>query len=463
MNRISNSLAMRDVAYHLHSQTNLRAHEQNGPLVIVRGEGVHVFDEQGKRYIEGMSGLWCAALGFGEKRLARAAAAQLDRLPYYHTFYGRSNDVCIELAETLVGLAPVPMSKVFFAASGSEANETMVKLAWYYNNALGRPEKRKIIARLRGFHGITIAAASMTGLPTMHRDFNLPLPGFLHTACPLYYRGGRPGETEDDFATRLAEELDQLIRAEGPETVAAFIAEPVMGAGGVIVPPASYFPKIQAVLRRHDVMLLADEVICGFGRTGNWFGTQTFDLQPDMISLAKALSGGYYPISAVLISDKIYQAVADNSAKIGGFGHGFTQSGNPVGAAVALEAIRIYQERDIVGHVRRVSPRLLDGLRAFAGHPLVGDVRGVGLIAGIELVADKASKRPFDPRHRVGARLESHALAHGLVLRALGDSIACTPPLIISEAEIDDLLARLAKALDDTQAWVVANDLRRPA
>ena len=463
MNRISNSLAMRDVAYHLHSQTNLRAHEQNGPLVIVRGEGVHVFDEQGKRYIEGMSGLWCAALGFGEKRLARAAAAQLDRLPYYHTFYGRSNDVCIELAETLVGLAPVPMSKVFFAASGSEANETMVKLAWYYNNALGRPEKRKIIARLRGFHGITIAAASMTGLPTMHRDFNLPLPGFLHTACPLYYRGGRPGETEDDFATRLAEELDQLIRAEGPETVAAFIAEPVMGAGGVIVPPASYFPKIQAVLRHHDVMLLADEVICGFGRTGNWFGTQTFDLQPDMISLAKALSGGYYPISAVLISDKIYQAVADNSAKIGGFGHGFTQSGNPVGAAVALEAIRIYQERDIVGHVRRVSPRLLDGLRAFAGHPLVGDVRGVGLIAGIELVADKASKRPFDPRHRVGARLESHALAHGLVLRALGDSIACTPPLIISEAEIDDLLARLAKALDDTEAWVAANDLRRPA
>ena len=464
MNQISNSLAMRDVAYHLHSHTNARAHEQNGPVtIIVRGEGVRVFDDQGKGYIEGMSGLWCAALGFGEKRLARAAAAQLERLPYYHTFYGRSNDVCIELAETLIGLAPVPMSKVFFAASGSEANETMVKLAWFYNSARGKPEKRKVISRLRGFHGITIAAASMTGILPMHRDFNLPLPGFLHTACPYPYRGAEPGESEEAYATRLADELDRLIVAEGPETVAAFIAEPVMGAGGVIVPPKGYFPKIQAVLRKHDVLLLADEVICGFGRTGNWFGSQTLGLEPDLMSVAKALSAGYYPISAVLISDRVYQAVADNTAKLGNFAHGFTQSGNPVGAAVACEAIRIYQERDIVGQVRRVGPRLLEGLRALKSRPLVGDVRGVGLMAGVELVADRETKRPFDPAHKVPAYLERRALEHGLVIRAAGDTIVCTPPLIIEEAEIDELLARLGRAFDDTEAWVAKNDLRRAA
>jgi 4-aminobutyrate--pyruvate transaminase len=464
MNRISNSLAMRDVAYHLHSHTNARVHEENGPVtIIVRGEGVQVFDDQGKGYIEGMSGLWCAALGFGEKRLARAAAAQLERLPYYHTFYGRSNDVCIELAEMLIGLAPVPMSKVFFAASGSEANETMVKLAWFYNSARGKPEKRKVISRLRGFHGITIAAASMTGILPFHRDFNLPLPGFLHVACPYPYRGAGPGESEEAYAARLADELDQLIVAEGPETVAAFIAEPVMGAGGVIVPPKGYFPKIQAVLRKHDVLLLADEVICGFGRTGNWFGSQTVGLEPDLMSVAKALSSGYYPISAVLISDRIYQAVADNSAKLGNFAHGFTQSGNPVGAAVAREAIRIYQERDIVGRVRRVGPRLQDGLRALKSRTLVGDVRGVGLMAGVELVADRETKRPFDPAHKVPAYLERRALEHGLVVRALADTIACTPPLIIEEAEIDELLARLGRAFDDTEAWVAKNDLRRPA
>ena len=464
MNQISNSLAMRDVAYHLHSHTNARAHEESGPvMVVVRGEGVRVFDDQGKGYIEGMSGLWCAALGFGEKRLARAAAAQLERLPYYHTFYGRSNDVCIELAETLIGLAPVPMSKVFFAASGSEANETMVKLAWFYNNARGKPEKRKIISRLRGFHGITIAAASMTGILPFHRDFNLPLPGFLHAACPYPYRGAEPGDSEEAYATRLADELDRMIVAEGPETVAAFIVEPVMGAGGVIVPPKGYFPKIQAVLRKHDVLLLADEVICGFGRTGNWFGSQTLGLEPDLMSVAKALSSGYYPISAVLLSDRLYQAIADNSAKLGNFAHGFTQSGNPVGAAVAREAIRIYQERDIVGRVRRVGPRLQDGLRALKSRTLVGDVRGVGLMAGVELVADPATKRPFDPKHRVGAQLERRALEHGLVVRALGDTIACTPPLIIEEAEIDELLSCLAKALDDTEAWVAKNDLRRAA
>jgi len=449
-----NSAQARDVAYYLHPFTNLSLHEKEGPLVIARGEGVYVYDEEGNRYIEGLGGLWCASLGFNEERLVEAATRQLRKLPYYHHFGHKSTEVGIELAEKLISLAPAPMSKVLFTNSGSEANDTAVKLIWYYNNAIGRPEKKKIISRIKGYHGVTIASASLTGLPHLHRDFDLPIARILHTDCPHHYRFGRPGESEEAFATRCAESLEALIVKEGPETVAAFIAEPVMGAGGVITPPRTYFDKVQKVLRKHDVLFVVDEVICGFGRTGKLFGSETYGLKPDMITIAKQLSGGYLPIASLMINERIYRAMVKESEKIGTFGHGYTYGGHPVPAAVALEVLRIYEERDILGHVRRVAPRLQEGLRRLGGHPLVGDARGVGLMGGLELVKDKATREPFQPSDGVGFYAARRAQAHGVITRGMGDTLGFCPPLIIREAEIDDMLARVAKALDDTHAWL---------
>jgi 4-aminobutyrate--pyruvate transaminase len=440
----------RDIAYQLHPFTNLQAHQTQGPLVITSGKGVYVYDESGREYIEGLAGLWCTGLGFGEERLVEAAARQLRKLPYYHQFGSKAHDVAIDLAERLIRVMPVPMSKVFFNNSGSEANETAIKMVWYYNNALGRPRKKKIVSRLRAYHGVTLGAASLTGLAASHRDFDLPIPQVRHADCPHVYRHGKPGEREEDFATRLAESLDLMIQREDPDTVAAFIAEPVMGAGGVIVPPRTYFEKVQQVLRRHDVLMIADEVICGFGRTGRMFGTETFGIQPDMIVMAKQLSSGYLPISATAISEAIYQALVRQSEKLGIFAHGYTYTGHPAACAVALEVLDIYEERDILGHVQRVSPRLLDGLRALAAHPLVGDVRGVGLLAGVELVSDKASKGTFDPVGSAGTLFVQRAQANGLIIRALQDTVALCPPLIISEGEIDEMLRRFKKALDET-------------
>ncbi|MBI2206985.1 MAG: aspartate aminotransferase family protein [Candidatus Rokubacteria bacterium] len=446
------STGRRDIAYQLHPFTNLHQHEAQGPLVITSGKGIYVYDDAGREYLEGLSGLWCTGLGFGEERLVEAAARQMRRLPYYHQFGSKAHDVAITLAERLIKLMPVPMSKVFFNNSGSEANETAVKIVWYYNNARGRHRKKKIVSRQRAYHGTTIAAASLTGLAASHRDFDLPLPQIRHADCPYFYRYGKPGETEEQFATRMAESLDALIQREDPDTVAAFIAEPVMGAGGVIVPPRTYFEKVQAVLKKHDVLLIADEVICGFGRTGRMFGTETFGLQPDIIVMAKQLSSGYLPISATAISETIYQALVSQSEKIGTFAHGYTYTGHPAACAVALEVLDIYEERDLVGHVRRLSPRLLDGLRAVADHPLVGDVRGVGLIAGVELVRNKAGKDAFDPPGSAGTLFLQKAQANGLILRALQDTVALCPPLIISEPELDELLRRFRKAMDETSA-----------
>ena len=353
----------RNTAYQLHPFTNLSRHETEGPLVITGGKGVYVYDESGQEYLEGLAGLWCTALGFGETRLVEAAHRQMRRLPYYHQFGGKANDVAIALAERLLRLAPVPMSKVFFNNSGSEANETAIKLVWYYNNALGRPRKKKIISRLRAYHGVTLGAASLTGLAIGHRDFDLPIPQVRHADCPYPFRYAKPGESEEDFATRLAESLDLQIQREDPDTVAAFIAEPVMGAGGVLVPPRTYFEKIQPVLRKHDVLLIADEVICGFGRTGRMFGTETFGLRPDIMTMAKALTSGYLPLSATLISDEIYRACVRQSDKIGLFAHGYTYTGHPASCAVALESLDIFEERDLLGHVGRVGPQLQAGLR----------------------------------------------------------------------------------------------------
>lgn len=450
-----NSAAARDIAYCAHPYTHLRRHAEVGPTIIVRGEGVHVFDEAGNAYIEGLAGLWCTALGWGEERLVEAGAKALRELSFYHGFGGKAPLPTIDLAEALIGLAPVPMSKVLFANSGSEANDTAVKLIWYMNNVLGRPEKKKIISRQRAYHGVTVAAGSLTGLPAVHSHFDLPIAGILHTDCPHHYRGAEPGESEEEFATRLANRLEALILAEGPETVAAFFAEPVMGAGGVVVPPATYFEKIQAVLKRYDVLLVADEVICGFGRTGNWWGSQTFGLQPDILTCAKALTSGYLPMSAVLLSEPVWQAMLAASDAIGVFGHGYTYSGHPVSAAVALEAIRIYRERDIVGHVRQVGPVMQDGLRRLGDHPLVGEARGVGMVGAVELVRDKATKASFAPAAGVGAYAAKRAEAHGLITRAMaGDVLALSPPLIMDAATVEDMLARFAQALDDTLDYV---------
>jgi len=458
-----NSAASRDIAYHLHPYTNARKNEDEGSLILDRGEGVYVIDEDGNRYLEAMAGLWCAGLGFSEKRLVAAATQQMSKLPYYHSFAQKTVTPAVDLAEKLIEITPEPLTKVFFANSGSEANDTAIKMVWYYNNALGRPQKKKIISRVKGYHGVTVAAASLTAMPYVQTDFDVPIPNIIHTGAPHYYRFGAEGESESDFVERMARELEELIVKEGPDTVAAFIGEPVQGAGGVIEPPAGYWEKIQAVLRKHDVLLIADEVITGFGRTGKLFGCETYGIKPDMMTVAKQLSGAYMPISAVLVSDPIYQAIADNSAKLGSFGHGYTYSAHPVAAAVALETLKIYEDRDIVGHVRAVAPRLQEGLRRFADHPLVGEVRGVGLIAAVELVADKAAKTPFDPVGKVGGVFAAAAQDNGVIFRNLGDAIACCPPLIITEAEIDEVLAGFAKALDHTAAWVTEQGLGKVA
>jgi 4-aminobutyrate--pyruvate transaminase len=382
------------------------------------------------------------------------------KLPYYHNFAHKASDVVIELSERLIKLAPVPMSHAFFCNSGSEANDTVVKMVWYYNNALGRPKKKKIIARGRAYHGVTVAATSLMGLPINQRDFDLPLPNnFLHTTCPHHYRMGQAGESEEDFAGRCAADLEKMIAEHGADTIAAFIAEPVQGAGGVIVPPKNYFEKIQPILRKHDILFIADEVICGFGRTGNMFGTETFRLQPDIMTMAKALSSAYLPISAVLINEKVYRALRDNSGKIGTFGHGYTYSGHPVSAAVAVETLKIYEERDILSQVRRVAPALQKGLRRFADHPLVGEVRGIGLIAGVELVRNKATKEAFDPALALGAQAVRVAQDHGVLSRALGDTFAFCPPLIITEAQIGDMLARFGRVLDEVHGWTKSQGL----
>jgi 4-aminobutyrate--pyruvate transaminase len=446
--------ASRDIATAIHPYTNLKLHETEGPLVITEGDGVFVRGEDGKQYLEGLSGLWCVSLGFSERRLAEAAYRQMLKLPFYHTFAHKATDIGIELAEKLLSIAPVPMTKVFFVNSGSEANDTVVKLIWYYNNAIGRPRKKKIISRTKAYHGVTVASASLTGLANNHRDFDLPIDRILHVDCPHFYRFGLAGETEEAFSSRMADSLEQRILSEGPETVAAFIAEPIMGAGGVLLPPATYWEKIQDVLRKYDVLLIADEVICGFGRTGEMWGTTTYGLKPDMITCAKALSSGYMPIGAVMVSEAIYDALVKQSEKIGVFSHGFTYSGHPVTSAVALETLNIYEKDDILSHVRRVAPRMQAGLRRFADHPLVGEVRGIGLIGAIELVRDKTTKAPFDPADAVGPFLAKRSHHHGLILRALGDSIAFCPPLIITESEIDLMFERFALALDDTFAMV---------
>ena len=441
--------AARDVSGVLHPYTDPDQHALVGPVVMSRGDGIYVIDDQGRRYLEGMSGLWCASLGFSEQRLIDAATQQLQKLPYYQLFNGRSTEPAIELADRLLGLAaPLGMDKALFANSGSEANDQAVKLIWYYFNALGQPDKKKIIGRVRGYHGVTVMAASLTGLPANHADFDLPVDRVLRTDCPSHYHFGLPGESESAFVDRLIANLEALIAREGADTIAAFIAEPVMGAGGVIVPPMDYFPRIQAVLQRHGILLVDDEVICGFGRTGQMFGAQTFGMRPDIMTVAKAMSSAYQPISATLMSRKIYEGVAAGSRKNGVFAHGVTYAGHPVCSAVANETLKLYAERDIVGHVQRMAPHFQRRLHALADHPLVGQARGVGLIGALEITQDKATRQPFAAAAGVGARIQTAAFERGLIVRALRDAVAVCPPLIVTPVQIDELFDKLTAALD---------------
>jgi 4-aminobutyrate--pyruvate transaminase len=445
-----NSIQARDIASLVHPQTNLVQHLAEGPTVITRGEGCTIWDDSGNAWLDTAAGLWCASLGYASERLALVAYEQMKRLGYYHLYRGTTNESGVELAERLLSIAPVPMSKVLFQCSGSEANDTAIKLAWYYHAAIGRPERKKIIGRRMGYHGSTTASISASGKPDMHADFGLPLAGFVHTEYPHYYRHHHDGESEEMFATRMADALEALILREGPETCAAFIAEPVMGAGGGLTPPRSYWDKMQAVLRKYDILFIADEVICGFGRTGTMWGCQTYGLRPDMISCAKALSAGMQPISALLVNQRVFDAMLDESRKLGNFAHGFTYAGHPVTTAVALETLNIYEEMDMLGHVAQVGPHLQAALGRLADHPLVGEVRGVGLMCGIELVADKRTRSVFDPARKVGPTVDRHAKANGLITRFVGDRIVFAPPLIITEAEIDEAAARISRALDAT-------------
>ncbi|MBV0890928.1 aspartate aminotransferase family protein [Paracoccus sp. Z118] len=443
----------RDIAHHFHGYTNARRHQDVGPMIIEDGEGIYVRDNTGKRYIEGLAGLWSVGVGFKERRLIEAATRQMEKLPFYHNFGHKSHGPAIDLAEKLVSIAPVPMSKVFFTNSGSEANDTVLKMVWYRSNALGQPQRKKVIARTRGYHGVTIAAASLTGLPFNHRSFDLPLPGVLHTTCPHYWREGRDGETEEQFATRCAEDLEALIQAEGPDTIAAFWAEPVMGAGGVVVPPKGYFQKIQAVLDKHDILFVADEVICGFGRTGEMFGSTTCGIRPDVMVMSKQITSSYVPFSAIMMNDRFFDPIADESDRISTFGHGYTAGGHPLGAAVALENLAVIEENDLVGNARDVGAHFRARLETLAGRPLVGEVRGVGLIAALELVDEKAAKS-VQTVGRLGGLMNAAMQRNGLISRNMGDTVAFCPPMIITREQADDMFEIVEKSLGEVEAEV---------
>jgi 4-aminobutyrate--pyruvate transaminase len=419
-------------------------------MVLERGDGVYVWDNHGKQYLEGLSGLWCTALGYGEEELVRAAERQLRKLSYSQLFGSKTNEPSVLLAEKLAAIVPIDAGRVFFGLSGSDANDTQVKLMWYYHNAIGKAERKKIISRTKGYHGTTVASGSLTGLRPFHQSFDLPIRGILHTNSPHFYREALNGESESDFVERLAATLEDLILREGPETIAAFIAEPVQGAGGVIVPPDGYFEAVQKVLAKYDIFFIDDEVICGFGRTGQPFGANTYGIRPTTMSLAKSISSAYLPLSAVVIPEFMYEPIVELSGDIGTFGHGFTYSGHPVCAAVALRTLELIEERNLFEHAGAMGAIFQERLRRLGHHALVGDARGVGLIGAVELVADKERKTPYPADRGVGALCANRAQANGLIVRPLGDSIAICPPLVISEKQIDELFTKLELALNET-------------
>lgn len=432
------TLAASDIKHLIHGYTNLAQHRDRGPRIITRGEGIYVIDAEGKRYIEAAAGMWCASLGFSEEALVEAAVRQFRELPYYHTLASQSVVPSIRLAEKLGSIVPIPDSHVYLTLSGSEANDFLIKFLWYYNNAIGRPKKKKMISRINGYHGATVVASSLTGIERNHKGFDVPLPGFLHTWDPHYRRYRNDGETEPQFVDRILHDLEETIIREGPDTVMAFMAEPVTAGGGVVIPPHGYYAKLQALLRKYDILFLADEIVTGFGRTGNMFGCETFEISPAAMTLGKALSAAYQPIAAIALRKDIHEVILEASNRLGSFGHGNTHSGSPVGAAVALRTLEIMEERKILDHVRQVSSVFLARLRRLETNPLVAETRGVGLIAAIQMHAGA----------NAGA-FKLLAEEEGVIVRALpgGDGVALSPPLIITPREIEDLFDRLESAL----------------
>tara|TARA_E500000178_G_scaffold45118_1_gene40256 strand:+ start:940 stop:2274 length:1335 start_codon:yes stop_codon:yes gene_type:complete len=430
-------------------------------MVVARAEGPYIYDKQGKRYLEGMAGLWCTALGYGNEEIIEAAERQMRELSFSHMFGGKTHSSAIELADKLAAMVPMQDGRVFLGNSGSDANDTLLKLIRYHAEASGQPNRIKVIAREQGYHGVTLASAALTAIPTNHAHFQLPFEalGVLRTGSANYYRGANEGESEAEFVARRAQELEALILAEGPETIAAMIAEPVSGAGGVIVPPDGYFEAIQAVLDRYGIWLWDDEVICGFGRLGTDFGANKMGMRPQMMTLAKALSSAYVPVSAAIVQGDIADCINASATEVGVFGHGYTYSGHPLGCAVASKVIDIYVRDKIFDHAATVGNYLQASLREFTDHPLVGEVSGVGMIGAVELVADRASGKPFDGM-KVGQFCAKAAEDNGLVIRPLGGNrVAVCPPLIIETTHVDELIEKFNAALNLTLDWVTAEKL----
>jgi L-2,4-diaminobutyrate transaminase len=442
-----------------HPFTALRSHEEDGaPVVMHEAEGAVLRDTQGREYIDAMAGLWCVNVGYGRHEIADAMRDQAINLSYCHAFSSMASDKPALLAARLKELAPVPMSKVFFGNSGSDANDTQVKIVWYYNNARGKPEKKKIIARQRGYHGVTVAAASLTGLPGLHAGFDLPLPFVRHTLAPHRLWEGQ-GMSDAEFLARLVGDLERLIEREGAHTIGAMIMEPIMGAGGVIVPPPGYYAAVEEVLDRHDILLIADEVICGFGRLGTMFGAEAMGMRPDLITVAKGLTSAYFPLSACMVSDRVWEGLVSGGDRFGPFGHGYTYSSHPVGAAAALANLAIIEDEQLVAQAGQRGEAMHGFLRdAFGDHPMVGEVRGQGLIGAIELVADGEGPRAFDPGLKVAARVVAAARERGVISRALpaSDSLAFSPPFVISEDQLRAVVSGVLDAIDE-----VGSELRK--
>ena len=438
------NMAVRDIETVIHPYTNLARHREVGPLILNEGRGIHLYDDTGKRYIEGMAGLWCTALGYGNQEIAEAGAEALRKISFTHSFGGKSHDGVIELSEKLKEIAPCPASKVLFGSSGSEANDMQMKLSWYYNNARGKREKKKIISRMRAYHGVTIASASLTGLPWVHNDFDLPIANVLHTSCPHYYRYGQEGETEEQFTARMAQDLEDMILREGPDTIAAFIGEPLMGAGGVLLPPKGYWEKVNAILSKYDIRFIADEVICGFGRTGNWWGFETMGFEPDIVPMAKGLSSGYLPIGAVAFADHL---IKDFFELGGEFYHGMTYAGHPVAAAVALKNIEIIEREDLCGNAARVGDYLEKRLAELRDFDIVGDVRGRRLMMCVEYVKDKKTRERLPDSCNISKRISNACEADGLLVRPIGHLDVLSPPLTITKEQVDFVVDTLKRAI----------------
>jgi L-2,4-diaminobutyrate transaminase len=440
----------------LHPLTSIAAHMKSGPLIVGRGRGVRIRDRKGREMIDCGAGLWCVNIGYGRPEIAEAARQAIEDLNYYHIFGGSSNEPIIRLADRILTLlrenaGARHLARVFFGCSGSDANDTNVKLVRYYHNLLGQPQKKKIISREGAYHGLTCAAGSLTGISVYHKAFDLPLEGVVHTSCPHWYRFARPDESEAAFCDRMTAELEALIEREGPETIAAFIAEPIMGTGGALLPPEGYFARVQEILRRHDILFIADEVITGFGRTGQWFATGLYELEPDIVTLAKGVTSAYFPLSASVISERIWNVLEQASPQHGPIMHGFTYSGHPVGGAIGLANLEIMENEGMVENAARVGPYLRERLRATIGdHAYVGDVRGEGLMIAVEFIADKASRRPFAASANAHRIVSAKAMEQDLMVRPLPyiEVIPFSPPLCITAAECDEAVERFARALD---------------